>query len=997
MKVGLALGEVALEDGDVFGTPVVEAARLVAAARPGQILSTVLVRAVAGTRAGVTFDDAGSLDLKGLPDPVPVCEVRWEPQPGETAGSAVPLPSLLLRTGRIFVGRAAELALLRTRWKEAAAGGRALVLLGGEPGIGKTRLAAGLAAELHEDGALVLGGRCDEDMGVPYQPLVEALRHYVTHAPPPLRLGRHAGELARVVPELTKLVPALPEPLRSDPETERYQLFEAITGWLADISAETPVLLVIDDLQWAAKPTLLLLRHVLRSSDTLRLLVVATYRDTELAPGTPFAEFLADLPRLDSAERLAVSGLAVPEVVAYLEAAAGHELDDEGMALAEQVWRETQGNSFFVVEVFRHLAESGAVEERDGRWSTTTSTVPIPDGVRDVVTRRLARLPDPAGRVLACAAVAGLEFDPAVVEAAGGFSEEEVLAALDGATAARLVVEVPGPVPRHRFAHALVRSTLYDDLSAARRQSMHRRMAEAIAARHHDGLDDHLPALARHWLEAGALEQAVEFATRAGDRALAQLAFDEAAAFFSQALGHVGSEDRRRVELLISIGDAQRRAGDPAHRETLLHAARLAQSRNDKDALARAVLANFRSGYWTGGPAGDPARLEVLEVALAATGEEVTTVRARLLATLGVELAFHPDRERRVALSDEAMSLARRTGDAATLAHVLLARFFTISAPSTVDERLANTAEILQLADVLGDPAVRFLALWQRARLLLEAGDMAASVASVDEAESIAEKLGQPTFRWMVLWMRVGRVLIAGRLDEGERLAEETFALGNATGQPDAAAVVSMQRLMCRFEQGRLDELDEFILEVRNRFPAVPGIVIWQALVCSESGRLDEARRLLEPLAATGFDIPFDSTWHIFLTLLAEVLRVLDDPDWAAALYERLRPYSAILAVVAGVTPGCTAHHLAMLATLTGRFAEAEEYFAEALAAHERLGAPAHLGRTRVEWARMLLARRGPGDTERARQLLDEALTVAVDLGLVNVERRARSLMEATS
>ncbi|MGH9035771.1 MAG: AAA family ATPase, partial [Acidimicrobiia bacterium] len=259
IRVGLALGEVAFEDGDVFGTPVVEAARLVAAARPGQILATAVVKVVAGSRAGVVLSDLGSLQLKGLPDPVPVCEVAWEPR----AAPPHPLPPLLAGVGRIFVGRNEPLERLTRLWKEATADGYRVALIAGEPGIGKTRLAAELAGSVHADGALVLAGRCDEDLGVPFQPFVEALRYYAAHTSAP-RLGRYGGELARLAPELAGSIPDLAEPLRSDPETERYRLFDAVAAWLADISGETPTLLVLDDLHWAAKPTLLLLRHVLR-------------------------------------------------------------------------------------------------------------------------------------------------------------------------------------------------------------------------------------------------------------------------------------------------------------------------------------------------------------------------------------------------------------------------------------------------------------------------------------------------------------------------------------------------------------------------------------------------------------------------------------------------------------------------------------------------------------------------------------------------------------
>jgi hypothetical protein len=219
IRVGLGLGDVSFEDDDVFGPPVVEAARLVQVARGGQILATAVVRWAAGNRSGATFYDAGELQLKGLPDPVPTCEVSWEP----LASSLLPLPPLLTEIGRIFVGRDGELERLRQLWKEAAATGTRLGLLAGEPGVGKTRLAAELAEAARAEGAMVMAGRCDEDLGVPYQPFVEALRWFVDHASAgelEAGLGRHGGELVRLVPALTERLPGLPAPLRSDPQTE---------------------------------------------------------------------------------------------------------------------------------------------------------------------------------------------------------------------------------------------------------------------------------------------------------------------------------------------------------------------------------------------------------------------------------------------------------------------------------------------------------------------------------------------------------------------------------------------------------------------------------------------------------------------------------------------------------------------------------------------------------------------------------------------------------
>ena len=468
---------------------------------------------------------------------------------------------------------------MKLRWKEAVAGERRVVLFGGEPGVGKTRLAAALAAFAYEEGGgVVLAGRCDEDLGVPYQPFVEALRHFVDHTPPEHlrdRLGRYGGELVRLLPEVAERLPDLAPPLRSDPETERYRLFDAVAGWLAAVSSEQPLLLVLDDLQWAAKPTLLLLRHVLHAAEPLRLLVVATYRDTDIGRGHPLGELLADLRRDTGVERIALSGLTVAGVVGYLEAASGHALNDEDdTALALAIHDETDGNPFFIREVLRHLAETGGIAERDGRWGPTVDIdrLGIPEGVRDVVGRRLSRLSDLANQALTAAAVIGTAFDVAVVGPVCGLDDDELLAALEEAEAARIVAEVPSIAPRYRFAHRLVRDTLYDELSAGRRARLHRRAAEAIESVHAGRLGEHLSALANHYSRAAApagetAGKAVGYAVQAGERALAQLAHDEAVAWYHRALdlidGAGAFDEAARLDVLVALGEAQQLAERP--------------------------------------------------------------------------------------------------------------------------------------------------------------------------------------------------------------------------------------------------------------------------------------------------------------------------------------------------------------------------------------------------------------------------------------------------
>jgi class 3 adenylate cyclase len=1002
VRAGLAAGDVAVEDDDVHGTPVIEASRLCGAAAGGEILAAEVVRVLAGSSAEQSYVSVGPLQLKGLDHPVAAARVEWEP----AIVSSIPMPTLLTDVGRIFVGRDDELERLGQLWKEAAAGHRRVALLAGEPGVGKTRLAAELAIRAHEEGGIVLAGRCDEDLGVPYQPFVEALRHFADNVPTSElkgRLGRYGGELVRLVPEVAERVPGLQPPLQSDPETERYRLFDAVAAWLAAASAGDPLLVVLDDLQWAARPSLLLLRHVVRAAEGARVLVVATYRDSELSYDHPLLEVLADLRRQRDVERIALLGLDQSGVAAFVAQASGHVLDDEALLLARAIYLETEGNPFFVREVLRHLAETGVVVRQGGEWSTCLpiEEVGIPEGVREVVGKRLARLSPGANTTLRMAAVVGAEFEPDVVRSAGGFDEEDLIAALEEATAARLVIESASG--RYRFAHALVRDTLYNGLSPVRRVTLHRRVAESIETVYAAALDDHVSTLAHHWARSGAapteVRKAVAYATRAGDRALAQFANDEAVSYYRQALEllaavpsteTVGSQD---VDLLIALGQAEHRAGDPRHRATLLGAARLAEEQGAADALARAALANTLGAHASIAGRVDGEKVTVLEAALKAVPGLDSSMRARLLATLGLELTFHPDRRRRVELSDEALAMARRVGDPATLAWVLLARFITVLGPGTLDERLRNCDELIAVADDLNDPATRCRAWWLRFRALLEMGESTEADASLRVAERLSDELGQPLLRWQLMWSRAGLILLMGRVDEADHLFADSFAVGQAAGQPDAIVFYGYQAFEVALERGRFEDLDRQVIEELSQ-NAMPLLQAADMILRLEVGDRDRARKQLLRFADNGFgSVPVDPGWMRVTTLCAVAARDLGEIDVARALYDVLTPYASQLTACATVISGVVTHYLGILATVLRRFHEGHEYFAAAERSHAALRAPTWLARTRLEWARMLLTRRQPGDADRARELLGQALSAARELGLAKVERDAAALL----
>lgn len=920
--------------------------------------------------------------------------------PAEGPPAPVPLPTLLGRRGPLpLVGREPELDRLRKAWA-AAAHGRQAVLLTGEPGVGKTRLAIEVADQALADGALVLAGRCDEGLGVPYQPFVEALRHLADHTADghlAARLGPSAGELARVLPELSKRLPQLPPPVGTDPETERYRLFVAVAGWLAASSQATPVLLVIDDLHWATKPTLLLLRHVLRAPETMRLLVVATYRDTELSHDPGVADLVKGLAREPGAVGLHLEGLDEAGVAALVTAAGGKDIGGDGPALARAIHGETRGNPFFVGEVVRHLVETGAGDEAAG--------LGIPAGARAVIAERLARLAPTTREVLALAAVAGLEFELVVLCAATGNDSDAVVGALEEATEAHLVEETPSPGLRYRFVHGLVRTTIYEETSRARRAQQHRRVGVAIESVYAGRLGAHLPDLARHFGEASAdgdVEKAEAYTRAAGDTALAQLAHDEAAHYYQRALGFLGAPGAaeeaakaQRADLLVLLGEAQRRAGDPGYRETLLEGAALAAALGDAGLLARAALANNR-GFFSLAGLVDAERVTVLQQALAAQAPGASTERARLMAQLGTELIFAGDWPARLALSDQALAMARGLGDPGTVVHVLNLRFVTLWGAPTMRARVGMAAEARAMAAQLDDPVPAFYANCFGAHAAMEMGDVAAAGALLATARELAGGLGQPILDWYTAVTSAKLALVTAAPAETEGLVFEALTAGQEAGQPDALLWASTQINILRRHQGRISEVLALIEGAYRAMPftgSVPTLTR-AALAVSycEVGRDDEARLLVHALTADGFDgTPCDFGWLAAVALTAHACWKLEASAGAEAIYDLLAPYRDQFVDMGPGWIGSVAHYLALIAAVLGRPEEAGSAFAQAAEAHARLGARTWLAITQAAWAEHLLGS-GPAEHKgQARALLGEAVAAARELGMAALEREASS------
>jgi class 3 adenylate cyclase/tetratricopeptide (TPR) repeat protein len=1002
VRIAVYTGEVKPRDGRYYGTTPNRAARLRSLAYGGQILigpgTAELVRDHLPPRSGLV--DLGPRMLKDLSRAEQVFELRLEefalPEDAIDDAGASNLAWLQFTASDSFVGRTEELQTMTEAWELAASGRRVLALVHGEPGIGKTTLAAELARRVHDEGGLVMYGRWDQEALAPYQALREALGEYARACPRSILradLREQASELARIVPELAERIEGLKPPGRASAEAERHRLFEALDGWIAAIASRRSVLLVLDDLHWADRASLLLVRHVVRKQRPSRLLLVCAYRETDLE-GTELAAFLPEFNRADVVRRVSLGGLGGSDVAELIGRLTATHIERDQFHLAEELRQETAGNPFFLREIVTHLDDVGALT--GGGAGQAVGSLDIPDTVRDVVRWRLARLSAGSGEALAVAATIGHEFAPVVLAGASGFEEEQLLDLLDEGAHAGLIGETPEPESRYAFSHEVVRRVLLDGLSAARRARLHRRIGEVL-----EGLGERFatPAeLAHHFHEAaptGVSDKAVQYARLAGDRAREAVAFEAAAEHYRTALEDLdryGPEDPAlRCELLLAIGAVHDMIGEFASRDQrFLEAAEGARRLDRADLFAQAVLGY--GGAWL--PAAirpNPTAQALLEESLALLDEEDGVLRARVTARLAHWLHYAKPYEERRLLADQALAMGRRVGDPATLATVIFDRCWALDGPDEVEEDLALADEVLRLAGDVGVMEVSIQGMRIRLGALFERGDYDAARAAGSEFGRVARELRHPeAIRLASLW-EVVEASVAGRLEDADRLAAEGFARLQEMGHPQAQLVLVGQTFAWRWLQGRADEYLPIFEGLRQ---AEPGSLPWSssvAWIAAETGDLESARRVLDSITPTGAAaMDRNYTWWGNIVGFAHAASALGDEEWASALVDLARPYAGHNCTLGLLSfNGAVAHHLGVLLGVMTRWDEAVHYLETALQRHEAMGARPYTALTQQALATALHRRNDPGDRRRAEETGEVALATAEDLGLRAVRSRA--------
>ena len=977
LAIGISAGDVVSEDGDLHGTPVVEAARLCATACGGQILVADVARLLAGTRGAHEFESRGELELKGLASPVSTYEVVWQ----LPAVAQIPLPDRFAPSAGEFVGRDSAREILLRAFKEATTGARQFVFVVGEPGIGKSRLSREAAATMYDAGAVVLAGRCEEGLGGPFQLWIGVLDHLIAHLPDEIiadHVAMHGSEIVKVLPDVRRRYPAIDFPPRPAADSERHRLFEAIASLLLAATADGPMVIVLDDLQWADAPSLQLLRHLVLIAPESPILLIGTYRDTEL-DGSPLVETLADLRRDELFERVALHGLSEAELSEFLTTRLDHPPSPE---LVSAMLAETGGNPFFVGEVLAHVVESDLSGELTGSSALDVSVdrLGMFEGVRDLLGQRVARLRRASVQVLEIASVLGREFDLATLASLNRVVESELLAYLDGAIRAGLIQPDPKQPGRYAFTHALVRQKLYGDLGTTRRVRLHWSVGVALQAAGFEDVD----AVAYHLTEgvlAGDTGLAVDATLAAGARALQMSAFETAIDHFGNALMLLdqaqidqaqSTDNERRYAALVGLGDAHVALSNVAgYTEAFLAAAEVARAEGRADRLARVALGIGTHALIVRLA---PETAALFDEAIDALGPDDSIERSMLLSYRAFHRAVTPGvAENRHAEIVEAAAIAVRVGDRRAAAQATFARASALRGSPLVDEMVG-------LADALCETAVELddIMLQTQAHLIggtahLQRGDRAGWQRAAEGLRLLARRPNGTYARpWSCLWETIELVF-----DERYVDAEHN---ASAADSWKAHPIVELSFRSQQWSLLRWRSRHRAAADLVRPWVDTPGTASMRAvLACFElDDDPDGGRAVLDHFADDDFaDAKLQVAQRpLLFAHQAELCVRTSSTAHAPAIERLLQPYSGQLLLSPSTiwVLGATDTALAGLASLQGHRDVADDRFQRGIALEVQVGSALPASTSRFWYAEHLSRSPSAADRTAARQLVDGCL-----------------------
>lgn len=891
-----------------------------------------------------------------------------------------------------FVGRELELMELSGLLDRAAAGDGGLVLLGGEPGVGKSRLVEEIVATATGRFRVLVGHCYESGRDLPYMPWVELIEAAMSDTDPnELRrsLGDEAPEFARLVPELRRLLADIPPPVELPPEQQRRYTFNSIREYVNRVSRNQPRLFVLEDLHWADESTLLLLEHLAERLAGIRCLIVGTHRDSPTDITPPLAETLSNLVRRRQARRMNLQRHSEGEVEALLQALS-HQAPPDNVRTA--IFRETNGNAFFVEEVFRHLAESGRLLDEDGRFRTDLSiaALDVPANVRLVIGRRLERLDDATSRALSIAAVTGRHLSFELWEAIADIQGDELIDAAEVAERAGLIVtEGEGEREEYWFAHELIRQTLLTRLPAARRRRHHLRVAESLENLYADTLPAHAGTIAAHLVEAGSaadLGRLFRYLVLAGSQSLVSGAFEDALRHLRRA-GSLAehASPTEHAEMLFHLGMAERGGG---RAEEAIGAWRRAieiyEEQGDTAAIGRVCpLAAWNLVF--GGRFRDA--YELAQRGLAALGEQASVGRGGLLAIGGFGVAGAGEYREGMNCIGEALDVADRLGDAVVAGYAQLwkgAIHHVYMESRDAVESFVRAADVLRAA---GDPWQLSVGLGFVAFSSPGAGRFAEARRVAAEGRPLAERLGNHAAA-----MQCGRgVAMADWSETGDVDALEAFAERDMKACRDAG-LPWVSWSWCWFAVAAFfrGDWEAALLHAENGDRLSPPGVIngleWATHFeyRAYAGLRDDA---LSMLAARKGQLPRLGepngwgAWAMLVSVL-EGLIVLGELNDAAELYPLLRWCIERTGNVILMQPDCRLLERAagMAAAAGSNWDAAEAHFTTALDQAATLPHRPEQAQTRRVYAEMLLRRAASGDGQRADQLLAEAESLYRDM-----------------